>query len=53
MNEIKRLIAAERRDCIKYTLLLCDPRATRAERERYKGLQEWHKTQLEKWRNRL
>ena len=54
MHEIKRLIAAERRACTRYTfLLLFSLRASRAERERWRGLRSYHEGQLAKWRNTL
>lgn len=54
MNNIKRLIATERRDVIKLTLsLLLDWRASRAERERWRSLRAYHRSQMERWRERL
>lgn len=51
---ITRLIAAERRDARRYTLrLLLDWRASRAERERWKGLRAYHQGQVARWRGRL
>ena len=54
MHEIKRLIAAERRAAARYTLrLLFDWRASRAERARWEGLREYHRSQIAKWRAKL
>ena len=54
MREIKRLIAAERRDAVRLTLmLLLDWRASRAERERWRGLRAWHQAQIARWKERL
>ena len=54
MNEIKRLIAQERRAAARYTLrLILDWGAPRAQRERWRGLRAYHKAQIEKWRAKL
>lgn len=54
MNEIKRLIAAERRAAVRFTfMLIFYVRATRAERERWRGLRAYHEGQIERWKGRL
>ena len=54
MNEIKLLIAQERRRAARYTIrLLLDRGAPRALRARWIGLRAYHRAQMDKWRERL
>jgi hypothetical protein len=52
MHEIKRLIAAERRDALRYTVkLILAPHHRLA--ARWRGLRAYHQAQIAKWRAKL